>query len=122
MTACVILLLTAAGPVPAPAYTGKVVAHEGGVALVTDGGKVYPLAKTEASRLFFDDPDTRARPVRLYAHPRGGRLEVRRVRTLIDGKPNDVFYWCERCQLRYAGPGKCLCCGDVTELREEPEK
>jgi hypothetical protein len=83
---------------------------------------VYPIARGDVTRLFFDDPETRGRPMRLYGRVRDGALQVQLIHSLIDGKPHEVFYWCERCQLRYAGPGRCYCCGDQTELREVPVK
>lgn len=114
----------AAGPPAPPAVTGKVVPAKmgDGMTLVTARGEAYPLVKDDVTRLFFEDPDTRGRPMRLYGRVREGGLQVQLIHSLKDGKPHEVFYWCERCQLRYAGPGRCYCCGEETELREVPVK
>ena len=85
----------AAGPPAPPSITGKVVKKGEGIALVTQSGAVHPIAKNDASRLFFDDPDTRGRPMRLYGRVRDGALQVQVVHSLIEGKPHEVFYWCE---------------------------
>jgi rRNA maturation endonuclease Nob1 len=103
---------------------GTVAPHTGGgVALTTADGRVLPLAETEASRLLFRDPALHNRAVRLTVKSvADGRLTLAKVQTVTGGKPFDVDYWCENCQLGYPEPGACKCCGGDTVLRERPAK
>jgi hypothetical protein len=95
-----------------------------GVALVTADGTVYTLVKDDASRLLFLDPQLHDRPVCLTARrlPGAQVLKVEKVQAVKDGKPFDLDYWCENCQLSYPQPGKCHCCQGETVLRELPAK
>ena len=95
-----------------------------GVVLVTADGTVYALVKDDASRLLFLDKQLHTRDVRLTGRPLPGTqmLKVEKVQTMKDGKVFDVDYWCENCQLAYPEPGKCMCCGGETALRERPVK
>ena len=54
--------------------------------------------------------------------PGSQMLLVRETRSFKDGVLCDVYYWCEKCQLRFAHAGPCICCGMETELWEEPLK
>jgi hypothetical protein len=92
--------------------------------LVAEGGKVYPLVKDAGSRLFFKDKSLLNRPVRLTGKlvPGGQLLMVRLVRSLVKGKPHDVYYWCDICAIRRGEKEICECCGGPMELKEEPVK
>ncbi len=106
--------------VPLPASPGKA----DGVALAADDGTTYPLVKDQGSRMLFEDGRLRNRPVRLTALRVPGTKDLRviLVQTVKDGKVYDVDYWCGVCQISLNYPGKCVCCGDDTELRERPAK
>ena len=99
-------------------------ADTAGVALVTADGTVYALVKDDASRLLFLDKQLHNRDVRLTGKLLPGTqvLKVEKVQTVKAGKVFDVDYWCENCQLASTQPGKCMCCGAETELRERPTK
>ncbi|HEY1380955.1 MAG TPA: hypothetical protein VGF55_29415 [Gemmataceae bacterium] len=111
-------------------FTGKVVqlaappGKSAGVALAGDDGTTYPLIEDDASRMLFLDGRLRNRPVRLTAVRKPGTKDLRvvLVQTVKDGKVYDVDYWCDICQISTNYPGKCVCCGDDTELRERPAK
>lgn len=92
-----------------------------GVALDT-GKELLPLAESDVSRLFFLDTALHNRPLELTvkARPGSAELEVTQVRTVVDGKRHEVFYFCFNCQVRAEEPGACKCCGGDTVLVEKP--
>jgi hypothetical protein len=105
--------------VPLTTLGGK--AGDGGAALVTDEGTVYPLAE-DAARTFLSCGQLRDRPVRLSGQrtPGTNTLRVESIQTVTGGKVYDVDFWCEVCQISLPYPGVCVCCGDPTVLRERP--
>jgi hypothetical protein len=140
--ACAAALVPLLGAGPAApkdeAFTGKVVpladlvAKAGSrldadaapcwLALVTDGGKVYPLVKDGGARLFFKDKALLKRPMRLTGRllPGSQILQVSAVHSLHKGKPFEVYYWCDICSIRRGEKDVCECCGGPMQLREEP--
>lgn len=92
--------------------------------LACDDGKVYPLVKDSASRLFFLDKSLLNRPMRLTARfvPGTTLLRVLRVQSLVRGGAHDVFYWCDVCSIRRGEKMICECCNGPMELREEPSR
>ena len=141
LPAALVLCLASFAPAAAPKmedYDGQVVpladvlAKEGvtldkdarpaALALVTDGGKVYPLVKDDGSRMFYKDERLLNRRMRLTGRvlPDVGMLQVVQVHSWRDGKLNEVYYWCDVCSIRRSEKGKCDCCGGPLELREEP--
>lgn len=85
-------------------------------------GKIYSLVKDDASRMFFRDDRLLRRPVQIAAVQIPGTelLAIKQVRTVIDGKPYEVDYYCAKCDLIYTEPGECWCCGQQVVLRERP--
>ena len=117
-------------------FTGKVVAlkdvieKSGGkidrdaapfmVALVVDG-KAYPIVKDDGGRRFFKDEQLRNKEYRINGKLVGGTLlQVLSVQSIKDGKPHDIYYWCDICAIRRSEKNDCECCGGPMELREEP--
>jgi hypothetical protein len=94
------------------------------LALVTDKGKVYPLIKDDGSRMFFKDKRLLNRPMRLTGRlvADGALLQVVNVHSYVQGKLNDIYYWCDICSIRTNELDKCGCCGGPVVLREEPIK
>jgi hypothetical protein len=93
------------------------------LALVTEKGDVHPLIKDDHARIFFQDPRMLNRAVRIGARrlPRTDFLQVLEVNTQVNGKLNEVYYWCDICAIRRAAlPKQCECCGGPMELREVP--
>ena len=91
-----------------------------GRALVTDDGKVYPLVKDPASRMFFQDKELLNRPMRLTGKLIAGStlLQVINVHSYKEGKLHEVYYWCDICTIRRYEGGACECCGGPMERRE----
>ena len=94
------------------------------LALVGDDGKVYPLVKDGASRLFFQDKELLNRPMRLRGQliANGSLLRVLSVQSLIKGVPHELYYWCDVCSIRRGAKTDCECCGGKMVLVEEPAK
>ncbi len=94
-------------------------------ALQTDDGKLYPLVKDNISRLFFTDKAMLNRPMQLEGRiiPETNFLQAIKVLSLKDGKPHEVYYWCEICAIRRLSlekSGVCECCGGQMDRRELP--
>jgi hypothetical protein len=90
--------------------------------LATFDGKILPLVKDDGSRMFYKDRELLRRPMRLTGRqvPGSDLLQVTAAQSYVDGKWGEVYYWCEKCQLRYTEPGNCFCCGSVVVRVEEP--
>ncbi|MCS7046302.1 MAG: hypothetical protein NZO58_08090 [Gemmataceae bacterium] len=88
--------------------------------LVTDDGRVLPLIKEPATRLFFSDAKLRNRPVRLTGRllPKSQLLQAVNVHTVRDGQLHEVYYWCDICSIRDVEGGPCGCCGAPLQFRE----
>lgn len=97
-------------------------AFDHAVALQTADGKLFPILPTESGLFFYRDPRVRDRPVRIKGrwHDDLKMLEVIDRYTLIDGKPNEVYYWCEICAIQMYHQKDCDCCQGPIELREHP--
>jgi hypothetical protein len=94
------------------------------LALVTEGGKVYPLIRDDGSRMFFKDARLLNRPMRLTGRLFGDThlLQVINVHSYLKGQLHEVYYWCDICSIRGYEKNKCDCCGGPMELREVPVK
>jgi hypothetical protein len=94
------------------------------LALQTEDGKVYPLVKDSAARMFFKDARLLNRPMQLTGRlvAGGALLQVLGVQSIVKGQLCDIYYWCDICTIRSHELGICDCCGGKTELREVPVK
>ncbi len=92
------------------------------MALVSEDGKIYPLIKDSASRMFFKDVKLLNRPMRLTGRliPGSGIVQVVNVHSYVNGKLHDIYYWCDICTIKRFEAGICECCGGPMELREVP--
>jgi hypothetical protein len=94
------------------------------LALVTEGGKVYPLIKDASSRMFFKDAKLLNRSMRVTGrlYPGSHLLQVVNVHSYLNGQLHEVYYWCDICTIRTYEQGICDCCGGPMEKREVPVK
>ncbi len=90
--------------------------------LVCDDGQTYPLVKDPGSRMFYKDKQLLNRPMRLTGRLVSGdkMLQVLQVRSVVDGKLHEPYYWCDICKIKRFEPNDCDCCGAPLEFREEP--
>jgi hypothetical protein len=96
------------------------------LALATDDGTLLPLVEDAGSRMFYRDPRLRGRPMQLQGRLLGGTLlQVLVAHSIKDGRPHEMYYWCDVCAIRRPNLEKtnvCECCGGPMELREVPVK
>ena len=91
------------------------------MALVGDDGKVYPLVKDDATRMFFKDTTLLNRPMQLTARVLDGNyLQVLEVHSIQKGELCEIYYWCDVCSIRRMEKKTCECCGATMVLKEEP--
>jgi hypothetical protein len=97
--------------------------HDHLIGVRADSGDLHTLLRTSTSGLLFSDTRFRGRTLLLQGRvfPRSDLLEVTRTGWLKDGKPQEVYYWCEVCSIRTLDPGPCACCQRPVELLERPE-
>ena len=90
------------------------------VALVVDG-KAYLVLKDDGGRRFYKDEKLLNREYRITGRLIGGTLlQVLSVQSIKNGKPHDIYYWCDICAIRRYERNECECCGGPMELVEEP--
>src|ERR1051326_9321671 len=71
------------------------------MALVGDDGKIYPLIKDDATRMFFKDTAILNRPMQLRARLLDGNsLHVLEVHSIVKGDLCEIYYWCDVCSIR----------------------
>ena len=94
------------------------------LALVTDDGKAYPLIKDPGSRMFFKDKQLLNRPMKITGRLLGEAklLQVLSVRSVVNGKLHEPYYWCDICKIKRFEPNDCDCCQAPLEFREDPIK
>jgi hypothetical protein len=89
------------------------------IALVVDG-KAYVIIKDDGGRRFFKDDKLLNRDYRINGRVVGGTLlQVLSVQSIKNGKPHDIYYWCDICAIRRNEKNDCECCGGPMELRED---
>lgn len=90
------------------------------VGLIVDG-KTYVIIKDDGGRRFFKDDKLLNREYRINGRLIGGTLlQVLSVQSIKNGKPQDIYYWCDICAIRRNERNECECCGGPMELIEEP--
>ena len=92
------------------------------VAFQTEDGRLIPILPTDSGLFFLRDERVRNRPMRITARVRDkvAGLEVITFHSLVDGKPNEIYYWCEICSIQMYHLKECDCCQGPIELREHP--
>jgi hypothetical protein len=90
--------------------------------LAGDDGKYLPLVKDAGSRMFFKDKQLLNRPMRLTGRlvAGGSVLQVLSVRSVVNGKLHEPYYWCDICAIKRGEPNDCDCCGAPLVFREVP--
>jgi hypothetical protein len=92
------------------------------VAFESAEGKLYPILPTESGLFFYRDERVREKPMRIKArwHDELQMLEIIDRYSLVDGKANEIYYWCEICSIQMYHLKECDCCQSPIELREHP--
>ena len=92
------------------------------VAFESTDGKLFPILPTESGLFFYRDERVRQKPMRIKGrwHDKLQMLEIIDRYSLVDGKPNEIYYWCEICSIQIYHLKDCDCCQGPIELREHP--
>ncbi len=88
----------------------------------TDSGVSYNLKRTPASEALFLDTNIWPKLLLLNGRLQTNSFEViGNLRSIKDGKVQDLFYYCDVCSIATSVPGLCACCREPTVLTEKPE-
>jgi hypothetical protein len=92
------------------------------VAFRTHDRRLLPIVPTASGLVFYRDSDVRNRPMRIQARVFDGfeALEIVDRFPLVDGKPYELYYWCEICSIKMHHLQPCECCQGPVERREVP--
>ena len=96
--------------------------HEHLWALQANDGRTYTLLRSHFSEAIWLDERVRARELELKARlfPGTQALEVERLRSVLHGVVQDLYYFCEICNIQSVTPEECACCHGPVELVEKP--
>lgn len=90
-------------------------------ALLDETGRVYRFHPDDPKVSMFDDPRVRRRELQITGRLNpSDRLEIIRVKSIVDGRLYHVYYRCEVCHITAYAYGPCWCCQDEFEFRETP--
>ena len=85
------------------------------------GGKLYTFVEGDELALIFRDARVRSRELQITARLRAqDRLEIIKVKSIVNGQLHDLYYFCEVCNITAYGPGPCPCCRNELEFFEKP--
>lgn len=88
-------------------------------ALLDETGRLYRFLPDDPKVTMFDDPRVRSRELQITGRlTPSDRLEIVRVKSIIDGRRHHVYYRCEVCHITAYAYGPCWCCQDDFEFRE----
>jgi len=90
--------------------------------LKTNDGKFYPFLPTDSAAAVWMDERYRQRDLQITARifPQGSFIEVIKFQSWLNGKLNDLYYFCDVCMISTHKPGPCECCQDPVQFRETP--
>lgn len=83
----------------------------------------YTLVSNRMSSALFIDTNFRSKTLLLKGRALPGRrFEVTgNLRSVRDGKVQELYYYCDVCAVKGIEPGPCMCCREPVHLIEEPE-
>jgi hypothetical protein len=83
--------------------------------------KTFQFIPEDPRAEIFADPRVRERTLRVTGRLReGDRIEITAVQSIMDGRPHDLYYRCEVCNITAYAGGPCACCQADLEFRETP--
>jgi hypothetical protein len=88
----------------------------------TQDAKYYTLLRTKFSEALFSDPRFREKELLLKGRvfPNSQIFETTTIRSIRNGVVQDIYYYCDVCDIQSVAPGPCECCQGPTELVEKP--
>jgi len=96
--------------------------HDHVWALQASDGRTYTLLRGHFSEAIWMDERIRARELELKSRlfPGTQALEVQRLRSVLRGVVQDLYYYCDICHIQSVTPEECACCQGPVELVERP--
>ena len=90
----------------------------------TTNSTCYTLLRVKTSEALFADKRLQEKELLLTGRvfPKTQVLEVTRMKSIVNGVVNDLFYFCDICTIVTISPEICLCCQGPVELIERPLK
>ena len=89
--------------------------------LIATDHKRYTFLESDELAAIFLDPRVRSRELQITARLlTRDRLEIIKVKSIVNGRIHDLYYFCEVCNITAYVPGPCPCCRKELELRETP--
>jgi hypothetical protein len=87
-------------------------------------GQFYTILRTSLSEAFFVDDRVRSRELSIKARllPNSHILDIAGIRSVKNGVLNDLYYYCDVCDIESVSPAPCACCQGPVELVEKPLK
>ena len=96
--------------------------HEHQWGFKSQDGTYYTLLRSKFSEAIFLDERLREKELvlKVKLFPKSQVIEVVTIRSLRDGKVQDLYYYCSVCAIKAVSPEPCACCQGPMELREGP--
>ena len=96
--------------------------HEHVYGFRTVDGNYYTLLRTKYSEALFVDKRLHEKELLLKGRvfPNTRLLDSTRMRSIRNGRVNDLYYYCSICSIKTIVPGPCMCCQAPVELTEKP--
>jgi hypothetical protein len=83
--------------------------------------RTYSFLAKDPRTEIFSDPRVRERTLRVTGRTKeGDQIEITAVQSIRDGRPHDLYYRCEVCNITAYAGGPCACCQAELEFRETP--
>ena len=93
----------------------------GGFEFSASTGQQYTFFEGDELAHIFKDPRVRSRELQISARLHAkNRLEIIKVKSVVDGRLHDLYYFCEVCNITAYAPGPCPCCRNELEFFEKP--
>ena len=87
----------------------------------TTAGQHYTFLEGDELALIFRDPRVRSRELQITARLHAkDRLEIIKVKSVVNGRLHDLYYFCEVCNITAYAPGPCPCCRNELQFFEKP--
>lgn len=88
---------------------------------IVQGNERYTFVEGDELAAIFQDQRVRSRELQISARLHAKqRLEIIKVKSVVNGRTNDLYYFCEVCNITAYAPGPCPCCRNELEFFEKP--
>jgi hypothetical protein len=90
--------------------------------LKTPQGKIYPFLPLDTAAAIWMDERVRQRDLQITVRtfPNSDFIEVIKLKSWLNGRLHNLYYFCDICYISSHKPGPCECCQDPFQFRETP--